>query len=128
MAYDGTTPQKNFWIRFAAQDRVTLLPDSLVAPLQEHLQYVKRLHEDDLARGCGAVHLPEALDRKCPHANEEWAWQYIFPSQRLSVDPSAAKGQRREKPLRWRLALLGRAVGARPNWLIGLLEQQNCHC
>ena len=87
MAYDGTTPQKNFWIRFAAQDRVTLLPDSLVAPLQEHLQYVKRLHEDDLARDCGAVHLPEALERKYPHANEEWAWQYVFPSQRLSVDP-----------------------------------------
>ena len=76
---------------------------------------MKRLHEDDLARGYGAVHLPEALERKCPHANEEWAWQYVFPSQRLSVDPSAAKGQRREKPLRWRLALLERAVGARPN-------------
>jgi len=48
---------------------------------------VKRLHEDDLARDCGAVHLPEALERKYPHANEEWAWQYVFPSQRLSADP-----------------------------------------
>jgi len=69
------------------EDRVTMLPDSLVAPLQEHLQYVKLLHEDDLARGYGAVHLPEALERKYPHANEEWAWQYVFPSQRLSADP-----------------------------------------
>jgi len=39
-----------------------MLPDSLVAPLQEHLQYVKRLHEQDLARGYGAVYLPDALE------------------------------------------------------------------
>lgn len=35
--------------------RVTMLPDSLVAPLQEHLQRVKRLHEEDLARGDGSL-------------------------------------------------------------------------
>ena len=29
------------------QDRVTMLPDSLITPLQEHLQRVKRLHDED---------------------------------------------------------------------------------
>ena len=38
------------------QDRVTMLPESLIAPLQEHLRRVKRLHEQDLAQGHGAVY------------------------------------------------------------------------
>jgi len=69
------------------KDRVTMLPESLVAPLQDHLRSVERLHEEDLARGFGAVYLPYALERKYPNANREWIWQYVFPSQRLSVDP-----------------------------------------
>jgi integron integrase len=69
------------------QDRVTVLPDSLIAPLQEHWQRIKRLHEQDLARGYGSVYLPYALDRKYPNASREWGWQYVFPSERLSTDP-----------------------------------------
>ena len=41
-----------------AKDRVTVLPDSLIPLLQEHLQRVKALHEQDLAQGYGAVYLP----------------------------------------------------------------------
>jgi hypothetical protein len=49
-----------------------MLPESLVAPLQDHLRSVERLHEEDLARGFGAVCLPYALERKYPNANREW--------------------------------------------------------
>jgi hypothetical protein len=56
------------------KDRTTMLPDSLVVPLQENLQRVKRLHEEDLAGGYGAVYLPFALERKYPNANREWIW------------------------------------------------------
>jgi len=69
------------------EDRVTMLPDSVVAPLKEHLLRVKRLHEQDFAKGLGSVYLPDALDRKLPNASREWLWQYVFPSDRLSVDP-----------------------------------------
>lgn len=69
------------------EDRVTMLPESLSEPLRAHLQWVKCLHEQDLARGHGAVYLPDALDRKHPNAAREWIWQYVFPSDRLSVDP-----------------------------------------
>lgn len=62
-------------------------PGSLVEPLMNHLRAVRRLHEDDLARGYGAVYLPDALDRKYPNAARERIWQYVFPSNRLSVDP-----------------------------------------
>jgi len=69
------------------KDRVTMLPDSLVAFLQTHLERVRRIHRADLARGLGAVRLPDALDRKYPSAAREWIWQYVFPSSRLSRDP-----------------------------------------
>lgn len=64
-----------------------MLPEAVVAPLQEHLQRVKRLHERGLAQGYGSVYLPFALERKYPNADREWIWQYVFPSERLSKDP-----------------------------------------
>lgn len=69
------------------KDRVTMLPQVLIAPLQEHLIRVRALHEKDLSAGYGAVYLPDALDVKYPNAPREWAWQYVFPSAKLSVDP-----------------------------------------
>lgn len=68
------------------KDRVTMLPLSLVAPLQAHLAQVKILHEKDLAQGYGAVYMPFALGKKYPYAARDWAWQYVFPSGKLSVD------------------------------------------
>ena len=70
-----------------SKDRITMLPQSLVDPLKEHLGRVKRLHERDLAEGYGDVELPYALARKYPNADREWAWQYVFPSRKRSVDP-----------------------------------------
>lgn len=69
------------------KDRVTMLPVSLIKPLQIHLARVKSLHEADLAKGYGAVFLPFALAKKYPYAAHDWAWQYVFPSSKLSVDP-----------------------------------------
>ncbi len=71
-----------------AKDRVTMLPQELVEPLQAHLRRVRELHERDLARGFGDVELPHALARKYPRAPYEWAWKFVFPSRKLSVDPA----------------------------------------
>jgi len=64
-----------------AKDRITMLPASLKAPLQEHLKTVKAIHESDLADGWGRVLLPDALDRKYPNAPKEWRWQWVFPQE-----------------------------------------------
>jgi integron integrase len=64
------------------KDRVTMLPEGVVAPLQAHLAAVKRLHRRDVRQGFGAVWLPHALARKYPHAAKAWAWQYVFPAGR----------------------------------------------
>jgi integron integrase len=68
-------------------DRVTPLPGNVVALLRNHLERVKVIHEQDLAKGFGAVYLPYALDRKYPNAEREWHWQYVFPSRNLAIDP-----------------------------------------
>jgi len=69
------------------ESRITMLPTTLVQPLQNHLQQVRRLHEDDLNRGHGAVYLPFALERKYSGGARQWIWQYVFPAERLSQDP-----------------------------------------
>lgn len=69
------------------EDRVTLLPQSIAPRLCEHLLEVKQLHETALANGYGTVELPYALSRKYPNAEHEWLWQYVFPSEKVSVDP-----------------------------------------
>jgi integron integrase len=69
------------------KDRVTMLPISLVAPLQAHLLKVRELHESDTQQGFGAVYMPYALERKYPNAAKAWIWQYVFPAAKLSADP-----------------------------------------
>jgi integrase len=72
------------------KDRVTMLPISLVEPLKTHLNRVKQLHQNDLNDGFGAVYMPQALGLKFPYAARDWIWQYVFPSNKLSVDPRTA--------------------------------------
>lgn len=69
------------------KDRVTMLPQRLILPLQEHLQKVAALHRADLAEGFGRANLPFALARKYPNAAAEWGWQFVFPSGNRSQDP-----------------------------------------
>lgn len=70
-----------------AQDRVTMLPESVIPALRDQLTHGRALHEQDLANGYGCVFLPDALERKYPNACKEWGWQYVFPSERISRDP-----------------------------------------
>ncbi len=69
------------------KDRVTVLPENLILPLQRHLEKVKALHEKDLEAGFGEVYLPDALAVKYPNAARSWGWQYVFPSSVRSLDP-----------------------------------------
>jgi integron integrase len=69
------------------ESRVTMLPESLIEPLQQHLKYAKQLHQTDLDQGYGSVYLPFALERKYPNADRAWIWQFVFPSFSRSRDP-----------------------------------------
>jgi len=69
------------------KDRITVLPDMLLRPVQRHLDKVKLQHEEDREAGYGSVYLPHALAVKYPNASCDWGWQYVFPAPRLSRDP-----------------------------------------
>lgn len=76
------------------KDRVTMLPEKLIAPLKDHLAKVKNLHERDLSNGTGAVYMPYALERKYPQASKGFAWQYVFPASQITVDPRSGVRRR----------------------------------
>ena len=71
------------------KDRITVLPESVYAPLRHQLVKVEELFRFDRAHKVEGVNLPGALARKYPNAGTEWCWQWIFPSNNLSVDPKS---------------------------------------
>lgn len=76
------------------KDRSTILPELVKERLKLHLDEIKRVHGKDLNLGRGEVYLPGALTHKYPKAAKEWGWQYVFPANRLSVDPRSNKIRR----------------------------------
>jgi integron integrase len=76
------------------RDRVSVIPESLVAPLQVQLERAQLAHEQALARGYAGVELPYALAHKYPRAHLDWGWQYVFPAARPSRDPRSGEWRR----------------------------------
>lgn len=69
------------------KDRAVMMPSSLIAPLKQQMAHAKMLHDQDLAKGYGAVYMPNALAVKYSGKDKDWAWQFIFPMRSLSKDP-----------------------------------------
>ena len=69
------------------RDRATLLPLALSSGLKSQLEGVRTQFDRDHSLGQGGVFLPHALERKYPRAPYEWAWHWLFPSSKLSLDP-----------------------------------------
>ncbi len=104
------------------KDRVTMLPEAVVQPLQAHLGRVRVLHNRDLAEGCGEVWLPHALSRKYPRAGRQWGWQFVFPSGSRSADPESGVIRRHHiHP-----DTLGRAV-KRAAQAAAIMKPVSCH-
>ena len=75
------------------KDRITMLPEPLVAPLRGHLERVAALHARDAAAGC-AVELPQGIAQSNPNARYEWCWSFVFPAPSRSVDRRTGAIQR----------------------------------
>jgi len=71
--------------------RVTMLPESAEAPLQDHLARVREVHQRDLAKGCDRVFMPYALEREYPNAASEWGWQWVFPQENRWLNPQTGE-------------------------------------
>ena len=96
------------------KDRVTVLPENLIPPLQGQLSRAKTLHDADLAQGFGSVWLPDALAVKYPNAPRAWGWQWVFPSALKSADPRTGEVRRHhlnEASIQRAVALAARRTG-----------------
>jgi len=71
------------------KDRMSILPKSLIRLLTLHIEYARRLWEEDVARGQAGVYLPGALARKFRQAAESFEWFWLFPAKQLSRDPES---------------------------------------
>jgi integrase len=71
------------------KDRTTLLADMCRDQLGAQLGAAAAIHQRDRQSGLAGVWLPDALERKYPHAGRELAWFWVFPSHTLSTDPRA---------------------------------------
>ena len=105
-----------------AKDRVTMLPEALVQPLEQQVRRTEERHRQDLAAGYGAVWLPHALARKYPSAPTEPGWQYVFPASRLSVDPRSGVTRRHHADEQGLQRAVKKAVR-----LAGLNKPASCH-
>jgi integron integrase len=74
-----------------AKDRVTVLPENLILPLQEQLSRRRAEHQSDAAQGFGSVWLPDALATKYPAAATAWGWQWAFATASRSIDPCSGE-------------------------------------
>jgi len=76
------------------KDRVTMLAQAVKRRLMVQVEAVRKLHQQDLKRGYGEVYLPYALERKYRGAAKDFIWQYVFPAEKLSVDPRSGRIRR----------------------------------
>jgi integron integrase len=93
---DVNTDQRLLLIRDGkgAKDRVTILPESLIATIEHQIDEARRKHDIARASGFGSVELPHAVARKYPTAHLEFGWQYVFPADRPSRDPRTGEWRR----------------------------------
>ena len=108
------------------RDRLTMLPVSLVEPLRRQIEKRRILHEEDIAAGSGTVFLPTAVARKYPNAAREFIWQYIFASNRTSVDPRANSDPPKDSRHHVDESFLQRAVKNAVR-KAGVNKQASCH-
>lgn len=76
------------------KDRVTILPDTVIPKLKQQIKKAKYYYNLDKLENCHEVWMPNALAKKYPDQARSFHWQYIFQSNRLSIDPRSGKKRR----------------------------------
>lgn len=83
------------WDGKGGKHRVVTLSEALIPQLRTQVAVVEDILENDLeVPDYQGVWLPHKLEKKYQNANKKIAWQYLFPSVKLSVDPVSKKLRR----------------------------------
>jgi integrase len=73
------------------------LPRRLTPGIERQLRRSRHVFETDRAGDHPGVSLPDAVGTKYRGASTRWIWQYLFPSRRISTDPSTGKRRRHHR-------------------------------
>ena len=76
------------------KDRTVMLPESLAEGLRQQIHHARQLWEQDRVTQRAGVWLPTALDAKYPRLGQTWGWQWLFPSNDLSICPRSGVERR----------------------------------
>tara|TARA_B110000438_G_C15750574_1_gene622744 strand:- start:222 stop:1187 length:966 start_codon:yes stop_codon:yes gene_type:complete len=83
------------WNGKGGKHRTVTLATELATALKEQISLVKSYYVLDMRNDdYSGVYLPFALSRKYPSAAKTFNWHYLFPSNRLSLDPEVNKLRR----------------------------------
>lgn len=63
------------------------MSESLAGELFQLTKERERIHEADLSKGLGWVHMPGRLAKKYPCQEKSIGWQFLFASNKPSIDP-----------------------------------------
>ena len=104
------------------KDRVTVLPESVAAPLRRHLAKLFDRFKGQRKLKEPGVWLPGALARKYPNAPTQWGWQWVFPAASLCKDAYTGELVRHHQHEK----ILQRAVRTAVH-KAGILQPASCH-
>ncbi len=76
------------------KDRKTILPKYLSDKLENHITAINKIFMLDRYNKVAGVELPGALEKKYPNAGVEWCWYWVFPSNKLSIEPRSKQIKR----------------------------------
>ena len=92
---DTSMKQIRIWNGKGFKHRFTTLAVELIPSIETQKKRVEvTLAEDLMNPDYHGVWMPTALERKYQNAHKSLAWQYLFPSLRLSVDPESGRIRR----------------------------------
>src|ERR1017187_1746791 len=66
------------------KDRTVPRPARALLEIREQMDFVRRLHAQDLAAGYADTFLPRQLEKKYKNAAKELIWQWFFPAPTLT--------------------------------------------
>lgn len=72
-----------------SKNRLLMMPRKIKSTLQRRVDEIRGIYESDRRREVAGVWMPTAIEKKAPAWGESWSWFWLFPAQKLSIDPRA---------------------------------------
>ena len=76
------------------KDRTVPLPETIISELRNRLEFVKDLHQQDLARNYDGVFLINSPGRKYRNAAKDFTRQWFFPAKQLTYVKATGEHRR----------------------------------